>query len=79
MTTVPVTIPYNLEPHQLTVDPTTVNTELQRPMEYITSHISWADNDGTLERIMRAAIVLHEHSKSPFGECLETAIIWEMG
>lgn len=47
-------------------------------MGYIADNISWSD-DEVLERIFRHAIILFHSEKGTFGECLDTALTWEVG
>lgn len=71
-----VDLPYNLKPDQLKVEST---VSLFSAMEFLMDEVSWSD-EVTVERLMRAAVVLKAANPTvPFGNCLDTALIWERG
>lgn len=73
-----VPIPYNLHEYQLKVEPSSVGKTADDAYDFFTNEVMW-DHD-EFERMMRAAVVLHTRRPlNTFGECLDTAIIWERG
>lgn len=69
-------IPYNLSEDQLQVsgrdlEAFSADDDLRDILAGIEAH--------ELSRIMTAAVCLHEHTRHPFLECVQQAVIWERG
>ena len=76
--TFPVPIPFEGD-QPLVLDPGTLHREItiDESMSRIVDFIVWDEDE--LPRIMRAAVILHAAGAGTFGQCLDTAIIWERG
>jgi hypothetical protein len=59
------------------IDPAAKGTTADEAMGYIADHIVWESDE--LIRIMQSAVILYAARAGTFGECLDTAIIWERG
>lgn len=78
MATTEITIPFNLEPHELVLDPATVERGFS---SIIRSARFMSDEAGIeeIERVLTAAVCLFHAGAGTIAECLDTAIIWERG
>lgn len=64
---------------EVVLDSSSYGKTMDEGMGYISDHIAW-DDEETMERIFRATLTLYYTNKaSSLGECLHTALIWELG
>ncbi len=69
---------YNLKSSELNLEPRVHDVgDADEAIAYIAEYLS--PNDEVLERIFRHAIILFHSEKGTFGECLNTALTWEVG
>jgi len=70
-----IAIPYGLTQEQLRITDNMDEANLTRDFLWMADEV----DAGEADRIMRAAVLLHEETRHPMSECLHQAIIWERG
>jgi hypothetical protein len=81
--TLPLEIPYGLEPRELKTEPDTHDAQYHEELGWIIANL----DESETERVLRAAVMLFnathplaEDDAAPtLGDCLYTAIVWERG
>lgn len=73
-----VSIPYGLRAADLVIDPAAQGKSFADAMDYVYDEFSTVDEE-RMERLFRSTVLLFNKGAGTMGECLETAIIWEVG
>jgi hypothetical protein len=76
MTMATVEIPYGLTKDQLRITDDMSHADITADLLWMVDEVT---SGGELDRIMRAAVLIHAETRHPMEECLHQAIIWERG
>jgi len=74
-----IPIPFNLQAHELVLEPHTADSDIGVEMMRIVDDTSWHDEEELL-RLFRSVVLLKAaNPEASLGACLHTAQIWERG